>query len=51
MQLDVDSHRVFAATGGRPFDARKPAVIFIHGAGIDHVCWQLQSRLVAWHGW
>jgi pimeloyl-ACP methyl ester carboxylesterase len=51
MQLDVDSHRVFAATGGRPFDARKPAVIFIHGAGLDHVCWQLQSRWFAWHGW
>ena len=51
MQLDVDGHRVFAATGGRAFDVRKPAVIFIHGAGLDHVCWQLQSRWFAWHGW
>jgi pimeloyl-ACP methyl ester carboxylesterase len=51
MQLDVDGHRVFAATGGRAFDTRKPAVIFIHGAGLDHVCWQLQSRWFAWHGW
>ena len=51
MQLDVNGHRVFAATGGRPFDARKPAVVFIHGAGLDHVCWQLQSRWFAWHGW
>ncbi len=51
MQLDVDDHGVFAATGGRTFDARKPAVVFVHGAGLDHVCWQLQSRWFAWHGW
>ena len=50
MQFDVDGQRVFAATGGCPFDRRKPAVIFIHGAGLDHVCWQLQSRWFAWHG-
>ena len=50
MQLEVDGQPVFAATGGRAFDARKPAVIFIHGAGLDHVCWQLQSRWFAWHG-
>lgn len=51
MQFEVDGGDVFAATGGRPFDPRKLAVIFIHGAGLDHVCWQLQSRWFAWHGW
>lgn len=51
MQLDLDGHRVFAATGGRDLDPQRPAVIFIHGAGLDHVCWQLQSRWFAWHGW
>jgi pimeloyl-ACP methyl ester carboxylesterase len=51
MQLEVDGQHVFAATGGRAFDSHKPAVIFIHGAGLDHVCWQLQSRWFAWHGW
>ncbi len=51
MYLTVDGHTVFAATGGTPFDANKPAVIFIHGAGLDHTCWQLQSRWFAWHGW
>ncbi|MGE5513003.1 MAG: alpha/beta fold hydrolase [Bacteroidota bacterium] len=51
MLLEVDGQRVFAATGGRPFDPQRPAVIFIHGAGLDHVCWQLQSRWFAWHGW
>ncbi len=51
MLLEVDGKRVFAATGGRPFGAKRPAVLFIHGAGLDHVCWQLQSRWFAWHGW
>jgi pimeloyl-ACP methyl ester carboxylesterase len=51
MQLELDGHTVFAATGGRPFDPKQPAVIFIHGAGLDHVCWQLQCRWFAWHGW
>ena len=51
MQLEVDGHQTYAATGGRPFDPAKPAAIFIHGAGMDHSYWQLQSRWFAWHGW
>jgi pimeloyl-ACP methyl ester carboxylesterase len=50
MQLEVDSRTVYAATGGRPFDRAKPAVIFIHGAGMDHSNWQLPARWFAWHG-
>jgi pimeloyl-ACP methyl ester carboxylesterase len=41
---------VFAATGGRPFDRAKPAVVFLHGAGCDHSVWQLPARWFAWHG-
>jgi len=51
MQLEVDGRQVFAATGGRAFDRSRPVVIFIHGAGLDHTCWQLQNRWFAWHGW
>jgi pimeloyl-ACP methyl ester carboxylesterase len=50
MELEVGGHRVYAATGGRPFDAAKPAVVFIHGAGMDHSVWQLPARWFAWHG-
>jgi pimeloyl-ACP methyl ester carboxylesterase len=50
MELKVDGRKVYAATGGRPFDPAKPAVIFIHGAGQDHTNWQLPSRWFAWHG-
>jgi pimeloyl-ACP methyl ester carboxylesterase len=50
MQLNVDRHQVYAATGGQRFDPAKPAVIFIHGAGQDHSNWQLPARWFAWHG-
>lgn len=50
MELRVDGARVFAATGGRPFDAAKPAMIFVHGAGMDHTVWPLQARWFAHHG-
>ncbi|MFN3744517.1 MAG: alpha/beta fold hydrolase [Hyphomicrobiaceae bacterium] len=51
MLLAVEGREVYAGTGGRPFAPERPAVVFIHGAGLDHTCWQLQSRWFAWHGW
>ncbi len=50
MQLTVDGKTVYAATGGRPFEAGKPTILFIHGAGLDHTNWQLPARWFAWHG-
>lgn len=51
MDITVDGRKIYAATGGRPFDPVKPVILFIHGAGFDHTCWQLQSRWFAWAGW
>lgn len=48
--LQLDGKAVFAATGGQPFDPAKPAVIFVHGAGMDHSVWALQTRYLAHHG-
>ena len=50
MELKVDGASVFAATGGKPFDPSLPAVVFIHGAGMDHTVWALQTRYFAHHG-
>ncbi len=50
MELTVDGARVFAATGGKPFDPADPTTIFIHGAAFDHTVWKLQARYFAWHG-
>src|SRR5262249_19871001 len=42
--------RTFAATGGRPFDASRPTILFLHGAGMDHTVWAMQARTFAHHG-
>jgi pimeloyl-ACP methyl ester carboxylesterase len=51
MELQVDGKTVFAATGGKPFEASLPVVVFVHGAGMDHTVWALQTRWFAWHGY
>jgi pimeloyl-ACP methyl ester carboxylesterase len=47
----LTSPRLFAYTGGRPFDPAKPTVVFLHGAQGDHSVWILQSRYLAHHGY
>ena len=51
MMLRVDGHETFCYTGGKPFDAAKPTVVFIHGVLNDHSVWILQTRYFAHHGW
>jgi pimeloyl-ACP methyl ester carboxylesterase len=41
----------YAYTGGKPFDASKPCIVFLHGAQNDHSVWSLQSRYLAHHGY
>jgi pimeloyl-ACP methyl ester carboxylesterase len=50
MILDVNGHATYCYTGGKPFDAAKPTVVFIHGVVNDHSVWALQSRYLANHG-
>jgi pimeloyl-ACP methyl ester carboxylesterase len=54
MQLQVEStqgrHTAYAYTGGKPFDATLPCIVFIHGALHDHSVWTLLSRWFAHHG-
>ncbi|HSC23745.1 MAG TPA: alpha/beta hydrolase [Casimicrobiaceae bacterium] len=50
MRFDVGGHTVYAYTGTRPFDRRRPTVVFVHGAANDHGVFALQSRYFAWHG-
>ncbi|MBT9508109.1 alpha/beta hydrolase [Rhodoferax sp.] len=51
MNLHVNGHATYCYTGGKPFDAAKPTVIFIHGVLNDHSVWILQTRYLAHHGW
>ena len=51
MKLQVNGAETFCYTGGKPFDAAKPTVVFIHGVLNDHSVWILQTRYFAHHGW
>jgi pimeloyl-ACP methyl ester carboxylesterase len=50
MKLVVDGREAYAYTGGKPFDASLPCVVFVHGALHDHSCWTLLARWCAHHG-
>ena len=40
----------YAYTGGKPFEAALPCVVFVHGALNDHSVWTLLARWFAHHG-
>lgn len=51
MIITVKNENIYAYTGGKPFDAAQPTLVFIHGVLNDHSVWILQSRYLAHHGW
>jgi pimeloyl-ACP methyl ester carboxylesterase len=50
MNITIDGRMIYAATGGRPFNPAQDSVVFVHGAGLDHTIWTLQTRYFAHHG-
>jgi pimeloyl-ACP methyl ester carboxylesterase len=51
MKALLDGREAYAYTGGKPFDAALPCVVFIHGAMHDHSGWTLLARWCAHHGY
>lgn len=51
MELQVNGVNTYAATGGKEFDSNLPTVLFLHGSGMDHRAWALQTRWFAFHGY
>ena len=51
MQILLPNQSLYAYTGGKDFDPKKPTAVFIHGVLNDHSVWVLQSRYLAHHGW
>jgi pimeloyl-ACP methyl ester carboxylesterase len=47
MYFEVNGKQAFATTGGKVFNNQLPTVIFLHGSGLDHTFWGLQSRFFA----
>ena len=51
MKFKINEKEVYASTGGQPFDKNKPVIIFVHGSGLSHITWVLQTRYFAFHGY
>jgi pimeloyl-ACP methyl ester carboxylesterase len=50
MNLAVDGRQAFAYTAAHAIDAALPTIVFLHGAGLDHSWFALQSRYFGYHG-
>jgi pimeloyl-ACP methyl ester carboxylesterase len=50
VNFEVDGRRAFAYTAAHELDPAKPSVVFLHGAGLDHSLFGLQSRYFGYHG-
>lgn len=50
MNLVVDGKPVFAYAAAHELDPARPTVAFLHGAGLDHSWFALQSRYFGYHG-
>jgi len=50
VNLQLAGKDAFAYTAAHALDPAKRTVVFVHGAGLDHSWWGLQSRYFGYHG-
>jgi pimeloyl-ACP methyl ester carboxylesterase len=50
VNLQVNGKAAFAYTAAHEIDPAKRSIVFVHGAGLDHSWWGLQSRYFGYHG-
>jgi pimeloyl-ACP methyl ester carboxylesterase len=50
VNFTVDGRQAFAYTAAHAVDPAKSTIVFVHGAGLDHSWWGLQSRYFGYHG-
>jgi pimeloyl-ACP methyl ester carboxylesterase len=50
MQFPVEGRSAYAYTAAHEVERAKPSVVFVHGAGLDHSWFGLQSRYFGYHG-
>ncbi len=51
MRVNTPHGELFVYTGAREHKPSQPAVVFVHGTGMDHTVWVLPSRYFARHGY
>jgi pimeloyl-ACP methyl ester carboxylesterase len=50
VNFTVGGRQAYAYTANHELDAQKPTMVFVHGAGLDHSWFGLQSRYFGYHG-
>jgi pimeloyl-ACP methyl ester carboxylesterase len=50
VNFEVNGRAAFAYTAAHEIDPARRSVVFVHGAGLDHSWWGLQSRYFGYHG-
>lgn len=50
MEFRLDGRKAFAYTAAHALDPARRTVVFLHGAGLDHSWFGLQSRYFGYHG-
>jgi pimeloyl-ACP methyl ester carboxylesterase len=50
MEFVVERRQAFAYTAAHVLDPRRQTIVFVHGAGLDHSSFGLQSRYFGYHG-
>jgi pimeloyl-ACP methyl ester carboxylesterase len=50
MELVVARRKAYAYSASHAFDPRRQTIVFVHGAGLDHSSFGLQSRYFGYHG-
>ena len=51
MKLKVNGKEAYYTSSGREIDKNQPSIVFVHGSGLSHVTWVLQTRYFAFHGY
>lgn len=50
MRTQLDGSEVYVATGGKEYVEGQPTIMFLHGSGMDHRAFALQTRWFAFNG-
>ncbi len=50
MRIELDGFTAYCYTGSRATDVTRPAIVMLHGAGMDHTVWTLVARHFLRHG-
>ena len=51
MKIKINDKDAYYTSSGREIDKKQPTIVFVHGSGLTHMTWVLQTRYFAFHGY